>query len=181
MPLLKVGKPYNPKVNSWPEGIEYNWRGGSHELRVMFNNWTRKELTAWRRKPLELALYVQQPVILLLTRPQGGEWSDSPYFYSRVPESERQLPTKIEELPEGKTAPIQIIMIEATNGIVCGLRVVGPPREFMAALHDAIREQMERNSSEMAFDGMLLHLFQRYDSAALAKQAVASCTVKRGR
>ena len=65
MNKLKVGKLYNPKISSWPEGIEYNWRGGVHELRVMFNNWTRKELTAWRRKPLELALYVQQPVILL--------------------------------------------------------------------------------------------------------------------
>lgn len=181
MPLLKVGKPYNPKVKSWPEGIEYNWRGGAHELRVMFRNWSRKELTAWRRKELELALYVKQPMILLLTRPQGGAWSDSPYFYHRVPADQRGLPPRVEELSEDQTAPIQLILIEATNGLILGLRRVHPPREFMTTLHDAIREQAEHHPSLMAFDGLLLHLFQRYDSAALAERAVARCKVGRGR
>lgn len=42
MGILKVGERYNPKVGLWPEGIEYNWRGGTHEIRVIFRNWKKK-------------------------------------------------------------------------------------------------------------------------------------------
>ena len=88
---------------------------------------------------------------------------------------------EIEALPEDQTVPIQLIFIEATNGLILGLRCVSPPCEFVATFHDAIREQVESHSSLMAFDGLLLHLFQRYESAALAKRAVGWCKVGRAR
>jgi hypothetical protein len=30
----EVGKPYDPRRRSWPEGADYNFREGAHELRI---------------------------------------------------------------------------------------------------------------------------------------------------
>ena len=34
MHRLEVGKPYDPSRRAWPEGADYNFRAGGHELRI---------------------------------------------------------------------------------------------------------------------------------------------------
>lgn len=118
MPLLSVGKPYNASVKTWPEGIEYNWRGGQHEIIVRYRNWSERELKAWKTGSIRLAVYVQQPVIIMLTKPRIHGWSDSPYNYHAVPNSEQQLPPEIKTLPPKQTQAVHFILVEATTGIV---------------------------------------------------------------
>lgn len=40
----EVGTLYDPPRTSWPEQIEYNWRGRGHELRLFFPGLRRDEI-----------------------------------------------------------------------------------------------------------------------------------------
>lgn len=179
MPILSVGEPYVPEIKKWAEGIEYNWRGGQHEIVVRYRNWSKQELDAWKTGKIRLAVYIQQPVIVMLTKPRTHGWSDSPYNYHAVPKQEQQLPPEIKTLPPNQTQAIQFILVEATNGLVKGLRMVGPPRHFMSALHEAIREQARGNSlyTTQAFDGLLNQIFKANQPKQLARKAIASCRI----
>jgi hypothetical protein len=44
--LLMVGKPYHAARRTWPEGADYNFRLGAHELRLFVTSATPKEIAA---------------------------------------------------------------------------------------------------------------------------------------
>jgi hypothetical protein len=44
MELLEVGKPYIAGHTQWPEAVEYNFRGGEHELRLFWRDPSVREV-----------------------------------------------------------------------------------------------------------------------------------------
>jgi hypothetical protein len=41
-----VGQLYDPSRKSWPEGADYNFRAGGHELRIFLGRATPREIAA---------------------------------------------------------------------------------------------------------------------------------------
>lgn len=169
----RVGEPYVPGRRNWPEHVEYNFRGGEHELRLFLADLTAREIQDVRRGEAEFALVVEQPVIAFCYRfGRAIPWSDAPYSWHRVPEDQRTLP---EPLPSGEgRALLHVILVEARSGIVQVLREVSLSPAFTAALHLAIREQAVRPWDAAEFDRVLTGLYRQYPtSAALVARAVA--------
>jgi hypothetical protein len=46
MHILEVGKPYLPGRRNYPEGADYNFRDGGHELRIFLQGATVSEIQA---------------------------------------------------------------------------------------------------------------------------------------
>jgi hypothetical protein len=44
-----VGELYSPSRRAWPEGADYNFRAGGHELRIFLGRATPREITAVER------------------------------------------------------------------------------------------------------------------------------------
>jgi hypothetical protein len=156
---LQVDKPYIPGRTSWPAGPEYNFRAGTHELRLFFDNLSNREVLDVRRAPAQFGLYVEDPLIVLLYRFGSVGWGDAPYSWWIVPEGQRTLPDTT-----GFTEPhalMNVILIEATNGLVRALRFVSLSPAFTTALHLVIAEQAAMPPLEPAAYHAAVDAYQR--------------------
>lgn len=171
--LYEVGKPYIPGRTAWPEGVEYNFRAGQHELRLFFRSPSAAEVEAVRTGDCEFALVVEGPVIFLMYRfGRSINWSDSSYTWHLVPEDQRELPETAGLLVH---AFLHVILLDAASGLVCALRSVTFSPEFTLALHGAIHAQAEAPwPGNAAYDAVLAAIYRRYPTSAdLLKRAIA--------
>lgn len=181
---IAVGLPYNPKRRSWPEVSQYNFRGGEHELALFFASPSRSEVQAVAAGEVELAVYVDQPAIVLLYRfgreGAGIPWSDAPYSWHLVPRHERKLPPEL-----GGQDTLRIVLVDAGSGLVRALRLVLLPEVFTLALRAAIVDQASAPWDSEAYGKHLAGLYATFpDCAVMARAAghlttVAAKTVER--
>lgn len=166
MAEYRVGQPYNPRVSSFPEGANYNWRSGAHELLLLFHRPTPAEVLAVRRGRADFGLVVSGDLLLLLYRFDPAVlWSDAPYSIHLLEPAERVIPDTT-----GLTEPhalLTVHLIDAGTGILRANRVVSLSPAFTAALHLAIREQAERAWPGAAeYDAQLADLYRRHPTTS---------------
>lgn len=173
MAEYSVGKPYIPGRRNWPENCEYNYRSGTHELRMFLRGLTGPEVMAIRRGECEFGLFVQEDIILLLYRFDAAvAWSDAPYSWHRVPEGQRDFPEP-HGSPEGRDT-LQVILVDALTGIVRALRIVSFSPAFTMVLRSAIRDQAARPWPGAAeYDRQLKQIYNRYTSEQIVARAIA--------
>jgi hypothetical protein len=133
---LQVGKPYPGGPRAWPEGADYNFRSGGHELRIFLDGATRREVDAIQSGQVEFGLIVEPAGLMLITR-FGSLTFDCSYHWRR----DRTLPPPSEETNPSLWALMTIVLLEASNGLVLVLRTVTLSPEFTRAIHKAITDQ----------------------------------------
>lgn len=172
---LTVGRPYIESKTQWPEAVEYNYRSGSHELRLFYPNLSAQEIADVGRGLVRLAFAVRGDVIYLCWRFGEQSWCDATYSIHLVPAAERSTPP-IPVTPEER-ALLQVILVEATTGIIAAMRVVSFSPDFTRRLHAAIRDQLSRTwPGEDAYLTQCTRLYSAYTSKQIAEQlAVATC------
>ena len=140
---LEIGQPYVPGCHTWPEGADYNFRSGGHELRIFLANVTSQEIATIHTAPVEFGLLVDRSGLFLIAR-FGRRFSfDCSYSWHRVSPEERTMPPPFEEVPPALRSSISVILVEATTGIVAALRVISFSPDFSRGLHRAILEQAQ--------------------------------------
>jgi len=166
MPSFKVGELYNPKVKQWPEGTQYNFRRGQHELLLFFAGPSAREVTAVRNGEAEFALYAEGPLLVLLYRfgapGEGVPWSDATYAWHLAEPAERDLPSA--DLEARFRALLQVMLIDADSGVLRAIRALSLGHEFTVALHGAIRAQAAQPWDSAAFDRAVDRLYARYQT-----------------
>lgn len=168
-----VGDLYHPDRTDWPETPQYNFRGGQHELVLFYRNPSRPEIRGARKSPLDLALVVELPLILLLFRAPKltRGWSDAPFSWHLVGEDERSLPPDL----VGEQRPLlHLILVRANGGQLLAQRALTLPPDFAQALHGAIREQASIPWNRNQYLSRLDQLYAQYPRTDdLLKLAVA--------
>jgi hypothetical protein len=176
MHKLEVGKLYNPNRRRWLEGVQYSYRGDQHELVLFFEGPTAREVEAVRRGTSEFALTVAPPLVVLCYRfGDGIPWSDAPFTYHLVPESERSLPPEVEE-GAATRACLLVFLVDAGTGILRVIRQVSFSNAFTARLHRAIREQALSTWDKSGYDRALAGLYRRHSAQDLASMAQVRCS-----
>ena len=140
---LEVGKPYQPGRRRWPEGVDYNWRSGGHELRLFLGGATRHEVEAVRSGPVQFGFFAEPEGLFLIARFGPTLSFDCSYHWHRMAEvtGDRTLPPPAEETSPELRALLSVILIEATTGVVLALRAATFSPEFTRAIHRAIAGQ----------------------------------------
>lgn len=163
---LAVGEPYIAGATSFPEGVQYNFRQGVHELLMWLGSPSREEVRAIRKGRAEFGLLVESGVIFLMYRFEGNpHWSDCPYHYHLVPPEQRQLPFDL-LTPEGR-AMLQILLVDAHTGLLKVIRMCSLSPSFSCRLHAAISEQAAQTGfSVTAYDDTLTALYRKYPTAS---------------
>jgi hypothetical protein len=139
--LYQVGQPYGRTRRSWPQGADYNYRAGGHELRVFMPDLTAREITAAQKSRVEFGLWINLPELWVISRfhspaDDGVVMSfDCSYQWHRVNGADRTAPPAWEETSPGLRALVMIILIEARNGIIKALPPVSYSPEFTHAFH----------------------------------------------
>lgn len=166
--IYKVGQPYSPTKRNWPEGVDYNYRAGEHELRLFFRSPNPQEVESVRTGPSQFAFTVLDGIIFFCYRfGPALPWGDCAYSIYLIPENERTVP----EMPKTdvERALLTTMLIDAENGIIRAMRVTSFSPRFTRELHQAIT-----NQANIPFPGMEQHLARglaiqaKYTSAHLA-------------
>jgi len=150
-----VGRPYNPNRVSWPECVQYNYRGGEHELALFWLAPSAQDIAAVRRGEVELAPLYARPVLYMLYRIEGAcGWSDAPYSIHLVPAGERVSPP-----PESRRTLLHVILVDAGSGIVRALRALSMSPELAAAIYAGVRDQLTAPWDRVAYDAAIARAY----------------------
>ena len=176
MPLYEVGKPYSATRSSWPDGVDYNYRAGEHELRIFLRNPTPAEILDVRKGKARFALYSTHDVIFLCYKFGSQPWSDGTYSIHLVPEDERTVPP-VREANGIDRALLNVILVDGATGLIVGLRAVSFSPAFTRALEKEIREQAARPFLGLdAYDLAITRFYSAYNSKSFATHLdYASC------
>jgi hypothetical protein len=174
MYLLAVGKPYRPGRRAWAEGANYNYRSGEHGLGMFVADPTLKEVAAVESGPVEFGLMVEQEGLFVVTRFGRTLSFDCSYQWHRVDPAERVSPPPTEETSSALRALLQIVLVDASTGLVRALRAVSYSPEFTRAIHRAIAAQaaapFDATAHDRWADGMM-----RYTTAQLWDRCTIRC------
>jgi hypothetical protein len=167
MYAYQVGQPYNQNRQQWPEVIQYNYRGGEHELVLFLNSPTADEIRDVAKGEARFALYAKDSQIVLLFKfGDSIAWSDAPYTYHRIPADQQQ---RAPEITAKDFVLLHVILVDAATGIIKALRVIGMQPPFAQALHRAINTQADMVWDPAEYDRQLQALFRKYNSHQLAQ------------
>lgn len=172
MVIYKVGEPYSSTKTHWPEGIDYNYRAGQHELRLFRRTPSPQEITDVKSGESRFALAVERDIIFFCYKFGQGPWGDCGFSIHLVPEAERILP----ELPaENERVLLTTLLIDAETGLLKAIRVVSLSPKFTRKLHQAILDQAARPFPD-DYDRQAEATYRRYTSARLASdRAIVRC------
>jgi len=164
MHILEVGKPYPAKL---PESVQYNFRGGQHELLMVMRDLSEEDIADVRKGECEFAVVWNLGMIFFLYRfGKAIPWSDAPYSWWLVPESERTIPRP--PASEDERALLMIILVSAEDGIVRVLRTVTLSQEMTKWLHDCIAQQAHGGwCGTAAHDNSIRNVYAIYPASAM--------------
>jgi hypothetical protein len=172
MQKFEVGTPFEPGITSYEEIAQYSCRSGMHFLILPLANISQAEMKAVTEGNAYFAFTTIGDVLIFQYRFGAAlSWSDSAYNWYLVPEEERELPRDPGE--EGHPL-LSVILIEATNGLVAGLRLVSFSPTFARELRDALVQQASR-PKPTDFIQQARRIFVRYSSKQLRRMALSSC------
>ena len=172
---LAVGQPYDPRRRSWPEAADYNFRAGGHELRIFLAGPTPEEIEAIRSGPVEFGMFAEPEGLLLATRFGRTVSFDTPYQWHRALPSERVPPPPLEETSPEARAPLTIVLVDASTGIVLALRTVTFSPEFTRALHRAIGDQVGAPYDRASHDRWADETTRRHSTDPLWERCTTRC------
>lgn len=173
MRKLEVGQPLEPGVAGYDELPEYNYRSGQHRLILFLRNVTAQEIEAVRSASVKLAFTVINDVLIFQYRFGSViRWSDATYTWHKVPAEEQIRPPR---LTGAQRALLEIILVEATTGVIEVLRLVSMSPTFSQRLHTAIERQAD-TPFPADYDAQARRIFSAYSSNQLRDRALASCT-----
>ncbi|WP_331732480.1 hypothetical protein OG613_48075 (plasmid) [Streptomyces sp. NBC_00015] len=170
MTMLAVGEPYPGRVQ---------WRDGACEISITqqgvdfvlaLANPTTHEVKAFRKGNAEFALVPGRHHLMWaykFTDPQdsdprhGIQWSDQPWEYHR----QAAGPAAAVPAGRGGSFQLQLVLVDASTGVVEALRMIGPSVEFADALRDAVEAQASVPHDPAAANRELESVYTRYKSS----------------
>lgn len=157
MTILEVGKLYHPDRARWPEGGQFNYRGGQYELLLFYGQPTTREQYDIQRGDYSFAVLVEGDIVIFLYRFGGQNWADCPYSYWMAPEVERVPPAEV--FPGSPL--LQVALIDAEDGKVQALRAITLHESAARKLHKAIFLQSQNSPLSRAdYDRQVNALYQ---------------------
>jgi hypothetical protein len=174
--FYEVEKPYREGIDRYPEGAEYNYYDGHHQLVIYMADLLDVEIGSVKAGNANFAFTViSQSIILMYQFAPALPWGDAPFTIHLVPEKYRKLPP-IEELSPESRAFIHVHLIDADTGILKVVRSMTLSPSFTRHLHDQIRLQsMQRDFDETIYRDTLKKLYDQHCTPALLSLAIDRC------
>jgi hypothetical protein len=165
----RVGEAYSPGHNRYDEGVRYLYRNGAHDLTLFWSNPSSAEINGLRDQPVTIGLYSHGPAAFLLYKiADVCEWSDAAFNVHLVPDAERELP----EEPTGERARLIITLVDASDGIIKGRRLVSLDKIMTQALRHVMAEQIKAPFVRPLYEIAIQETYARFpDTDAMAQAA----------
>lgn len=172
MHTYRVGELYHPDRTHWPEIAEYNYYGGAHELRLFFANISEQEVKVITRRTVEFgAVTVGSILFFLFKFADDSGWSDCPYSWHLVNKQQPELATSPSTIEENERVLLTMLLVEATTGVLRGIRACSLSINLSRYLHQAIQSQINQPFDEASYDSELQRIYATTTSDELARRA----------
>ena len=161
--LFEVGKPYEPAIGMG-EGVRFTLSSEGGLLLYVFDNPTSEEIDQMRSgKGFEIRFATINGIIWVTSKCGDLEWTDAPYN----PRLSGGLPAP--DFEDGEGIALTLVMINAMDGVVKSVRLIGLGTSFshylversielrdqpmtMVEANHSINQTMLRNSSRQLAD-----------------------------
>jgi hypothetical protein len=172
VPAYRVGEKLRPGSRSWPEGARYSYGLCGHELILSQPRVDPALEKAVGRGPVEFALVVEAPLIVLIYRfGNVVPWGNAPFAWHLQPEESRIFPPGDKS---GARTLLGITLVGSDDGVIYAQRSVTLSPMFTRELHHAIREQaMTPFDAEAYVRAVGIVYLHRPQSSALVRRAIA--------
>ena len=178
---LEVGELFDPEKTKFTEKPVYTFKSGGHQLCLFMNSISGTELKAVKKSRVEFAMFSVEGIIFFLYRfsnfKNSGHFEivvsgDTLYNWHRIPENEKIVKPFVPET-ENQRAGIDIILVEATTGIIKNMRFCTFSYEFTKILHWSILAQIDKPgiSEEKA-----LKIYNTHNHFELWDMALITCS-----
>ncbi len=165
----EVGELYSPTRTRWPQGSDYNFRSGGHELRLFLPDLTEREIEQVRSGRAEFRIFIRGGLLILVYRFGDMPWSDASYNWHMVSEEEQTTPEDPVDPTMG--AALTVLLIEANTGVIKAMRLIGLQHDFTLALHRLIRLQIDQPWDHEDYLRRIAETYRIYSSEDMAQLA----------
>ena len=165
MNKLEVGKLFKEGVTRYQEGCRVDLNDTGFNFCIYFNRPTDDEIYDITKGDFKFGYYLEKNVLLLLFKFGTMEWMDSPYSV--------HLSKNLSKIPcidnSNSGLALNIYFIDASNGILKGMRLIGLKNKTSKMLLDDIRKQKEMPYKDFSMN--LNEIYRKYPTKALVSMA----------
>lgn len=145
MGILEVSKPFLPGRSYYPEGARFSLDEEGPALYLFVASPTREEVREVRKGRLSIGLLSIPPALFIPFRFGEMPWSEAVYSPHLLPEERRP---GLRRLCEIRFAPgtgllLQVVLVDASTGIVLVLRGLGLPTKLSEELLKEVKRLEE--------------------------------------
>ncbi len=135
-------------------------------LLISLSGLTTKEAKKIQKGQIDFGVFEDEGILFLLIKiPDVMDWSDAP-FHIGLYSDDRKVP---EEIPEGKGWGITIMGLEARNGLIKALRMVGLGTEISREMIRIIHRQGKTN--QVDHHNKLRQIYRKYTCQDMLNKA----------
>lgn len=151
------------------EGCTMLYDDSGPVLLISLHGLTEQETKKLRKGKMEFAVFEKDEILFLLVKVPGViDWSDAPFHIGLYPDG-RQLPD--DDIPDGGGWGLNVIGLEATNGMIKSLRLIGLGTDMSREMFRIIRAQ--RDISQVEHHNRIQKIYRQYSCEQMVKNATA--------
>lgn len=171
--IFEVGKPFEDGVTSYPEGMAFDISEIGCTIVLHVNSPTAFEIKDVRTGDLTLAI-VEMDEVIFVTTNFGSSLQMEPPFNINLSQL-RTLTGNVkaipEEPPEGKGYQLIIFLVDASSGIINGIRQIGLSWLFSKELKGAIERQDKFPFNREVYEAKIDKIYQEVKNGTLVSKA----------
>lgn len=170
---IEVGKPFKEFLGKG-EGVVLEIIGSVGLLVFMLNNIREDEVKQFSNSnPMEFRMTAMEDVLMFTVKVGDLPWSDAPYS----PHLSSPC-TEIGKIPEGQGIALNIVLMDATTGIVKAIRTVGLGHDFSCHMKEQIERLWKKPFHINTYDQILDRIYEKYSPEDIAKISPYRCYIK---
>lgn len=168
MQTSQIGKAYIPGQVNLEEKTRYRLDNEGHSLLLVKAAVSQQEISNMQNAAVELALYIDGPIIFLLFKFGTSKWNEAAFSWHTVPAGIRVYPE--EAIANDR---LKVTLVEATDGCIKAAREIIFTSDFADKLNQAVTNQANCSFNGLSYAKHINLVYNQYEAEDMAALAVA--------
>lgn len=169
---FEVGKLYKTGITQYDEGPKFDFLQSGAVLNLYYIRPTAREIEDITAGRFELGFTEKDGIIFMLFRFGSGQHMDAPYSVHL------SAPFTFETLQEGMGFGLSIFLVDASTGILRGMRYVGLSTDFSQRFKKSVERQKLLSFNKATHQKAIEQVYANYSTSDLVQRADSWCRIK---
>lgn len=163
--LYEVGKLLQEGKTKYEEGCRFDFLPDGPVFMIFYKSPVEKEIWDITKGLMSVGMYITDDVLLMLFKFGNQNWIDSPYNINL------SKPFEFNEVEDGMGFGLNIFLVDASTGILKGMRLVGWSTKFSKLFKDTVLKQKESSFDKTDYGKNINNIYANYKTSELVKRA----------